>query len=127
MLEVEGCPVHAGVNERLNLLTLRAGGDANSRVRGLAYARGTMQELHHIFGIEPEELVLLPDQPEVRVPYRYLRDLERRKGLNYEFTYPGAAREYCVRELIEGITDEDRGRRGNPIQSYDVFFMSQVR
>ena len=41
MLEVEGCPVHAGVNERLNLLTLRAGGDADRRVRGLAYARGT--------------------------------------------------------------------------------------
>jgi internalin A len=111
MLEVDGCPVHAGVNERLNLLTMRVGGDARKRVRGLAYVRGTMQQLHHIFGIQPDELVPLPDRPEVRVPYQYLRDLEKLKGLDHKFLPPGALQEYSVRELVEGIMDEDKGRK----------------
>lgn len=114
MLEVDGCPVHVGVNERLNLLTLRVGGDAHKRVRGLAYSRGTMQQLHHSLGIHPDELVPLPDKPEVRVSYQYLRDLEKRKGLDYDFLPPGASREYSVRELVEGIMDEDRGRTVEP-------------
>jgi hypothetical protein len=79
-----------------------------------------MQELHHILGIQPDELVPLPDKPEVRVSYQYLRDLERRNGLDYKFPHPGAAREYSVRELVEGIMDENRGRRADPTDETSV-------
>jgi hypothetical protein len=73
-----------------------------------------MQQLHHIFGIQPDELVPLPDMPGVTVLYRYLRELEKLKGLNYRFLPQDASREYSVGELVEGIMDEDRGSTVEP-------------
>jgi hypothetical protein len=106
MLDVDGCPVHAGVIERDNILALRVGGNEHKRVRALAYARGTMAELHHILGIQSTELVPLPDKPAVTVSYPYLRELERDEGLDYSFRPQGGARKYSVRELVEGIMDK---------------------
>ena len=49
----------------------------------------------------------------MQTPYDHLRNLETKKGSDYEFFPEGAEREYKVCELLDGVRrDETRLRDG---------------
>ena len=68
-----------------------------------------MQEAHDINPrINPQPFVPLPDNPGVEESYKYLLELERDEGPDYEYRPRGAARKYPVRELLDGVRGSER-------------------
>ncbi len=107
MLEVEDCHVHVAVNEGRNRLAIRVGGPAHRRASALSYAKGVLEGLHQALGLEPEELIPLPDEDEKFVPYDYLKTLEGKYGRTYKFLPEHGSREYIVGDLLYGKSGDD--------------------
>ena len=74
------------------------------RRRALAAVRVEFQSIHRSLpGLDVEERVPLPNQPEVTVSYKYLQELEQRgKDL---WLFEGAREECSVRELLAGVME----------------------
>jgi internalin A len=66
-----------------------------------------LEDLERVHQLNPESKptpkVPLPENPELDVPYQYLRDLERLKGPAHEFMAPGTTRDYVVGHLLDGV------------------------
>jgi serine/threonine protein kinase/nucleoside phosphorylase/Leucine-rich repeat (LRR) protein len=111
VLGIEDCRILVRGDARRNRVEIQVTGNAGQRA-ALSVVRGYFDTVHHYYARLPVKArVPLPEQPEVDVGYEHLIALEQRRGLDHMFLPEDAAREYTVRELLEGVRDDRVARR----------------
>ncbi len=106
VLEAEGCRILVRGETARNRVEIYVAGETGQRA-ALSVVRSYFDAVHHYYAKLPVKArVPLPEQPEVDVGYEHLIQLERMKGLDHTFLPEDAAREYSVRELLEGVRDD---------------------
>jgi hypothetical protein len=79
-------------------------GPKGGRRSALAVVRSELAAIHgSLKRLEVQQMLPLPDQPEILVDYLHLLELERLGEQN--FVPPGAGKRYSVRELLDGIEE----------------------
>jgi internalin A len=102
VLCLEGCEAYVRGDRQKNRIFVHVHGERNARRRALAVIRYQLRDINATLpGIRTEELVPLPEEPEVTVKYTYLLQLEQ--DGDEQFRPEGAKRRYRVRELLEGV------------------------
>jgi GTPase SAR1 family protein len=109
VLQVSECPVLVRANPDRKHIDIEIAGPPAMRRSALNIVR---EDLAHIHALnreaKPKELVPLPDDPNLDVPYEHLRRLEDQKGRDYSFLPQGCEREYKVHELLDGVREDRR-------------------
>jgi len=111
VLGFEDCRILVRAETARNRVEIQVAGTTGQRA-ALSVVRSYFDAVHRRYyaRLPFKERVPLPRQPEVDVGYEHLVKLEREKGPDYVFLPEDAEREYAVRELLEGVRD-DEGRR----------------
>ena len=112
VLCIDGCEAYVRGDREKKRIFIHVHGELNARRQALAVIRHQLRDINATLpGIRTEELVPLPEEPEVTVEYEYLLQLER--DGDEEFRPQGAKRRYRVRELLEGVRVlDERARPG---------------
>ena len=112
ILGFEGCQalVKADVQDRKVFISVS--GPASSRRRLLAVVRSHFEEIHHfIRGLKPQEMIPLPDHPQVVVPYRELLVMEQNGMRTYPKVVGSQVIDLDVQGLLNGVDLEGMRRR----------------
>ncbi len=80
-------------------------GEKDTRRDFLAKIRSNFEHIHKtISEIKPKEIIPLPDNPQVTIPYEYLLKLEK-KGI-MKYYYPPIDSEIDIKGLLDGVENE---------------------
>jgi nucleoside phosphorylase len=110
VLEAEGCRILVRSEVARSRVDIHVDGKSGQRA-ALSVVRSYFDAVHRYYAkLTVRARVPLPEQPEVDVGYDHLVKLEREEGLDYMFFPEDANRKYSVRELLEGVRD-DEGRQ----------------
>ena len=111
VLDVEGCEVFIRGDRERKRIFVHVHGDGETRRRALSVVRHELREINATLpGIETDELVPLPDEPEVTVAYEYLLALER--DGDDDFRPQGAKKRYRVADLLGAVGRVEERERG---------------
>jgi nucleoside phosphorylase/predicted GTPase len=120
VLGAEGCRILVRGDTARNRVEIQVAG-ATGRRAALSIARNYFDAVHRYYAkLTAKERVPLPDKPEVDVGYDHLVRLERQEGPGYAFLPEDADRKYTVRELLEGVRDDELLRRRRPGERADA-------
>jgi len=112
ILEFEGCRglVKADVQDKKVFLSVS--GPAAARRRLLAIIRSDFERIHRdIRNLQPQEMVPLPDHPEVTIPYQKLLVREQKGTRSFTEIVGDDEVELNVQELLNGVDLEGTRRR----------------
>ncbi|XAL98784.1 ADP-ribosylation factor-like protein [Phycisphaeraceae bacterium D3-23] len=104
ILDIDGCrTLLRGTREKAVIEVWVDGPAPGQKRAALARLMHVLDTVHRLYPeAKPELCVPLPEQPDLDVPYKHLKKLEEKKGLEEMYWPPSALREYSVRELLEG-------------------------
>jgi internalin A len=116
VLRAEDCNILVQAERKYNRIEIKVDGTTGQRA-ALGIVRNYFDEVHRLYANLPcKARVPLPKQPDLDVGFSHLLELEKTRGLNHKFLPEDAAREYSVRELLEGVS-ADWSRRPRKFES----------
>jgi nucleoside phosphorylase/signal recognition particle receptor subunit beta len=111
VLGAEGCRILVRRDTANDRVEIHVAGTTGKRA-ALSIVRNYFDAVHRYYAkLSVKARVPLPEQPEVDVGYDHLVKLEREEGLDHTFFPEDANRKYSVRELLEGVRDDEARRR----------------
>jgi hypothetical protein len=107
VLGVEDCIILIRAEPGKNRVEILIAGPSPRRRTALAIVRNHFEAVHERYArLNVKARVPLPEQPEVDVGYDHLVKLEQRFTLDHGVEPEDAERSYTVRELLEGVRNE---------------------
>ena len=114
VLGAEGCRILVRCDTANHRVEIYVAGTTGKRA-ALSIVRNYFDAVHRYYAkISVEARVPLPDQPDVDVGYDDLIQRERDEGIDHTWRPEHASRKYSVRELLEGVRDDEARRWRRP-------------
>ncbi len=102
-------------------------GPAAGRGRLLAIIRSDFERIHRdIRNLQPQEMVPLPDHPEVTIPYQKLLVREQKGTRRFTEVVGENEIELDVQELLNGVDLADTRSRERKIERHDMMAMKEM-
>jgi internalin A len=112
ILEFEGCRALAKADAQDKKVFISVLGPASGRRRLLNIIRANFEQIHNeIENLQPQEMVPVPDYPNVVVPYCDLVLWESKGRKTYSVSVPGDILDKDVHELLNGVDLDDTHRK----------------
>jgi internalin A len=112
ILAFEGCQALVKADVQDKKVFIAVSGPAAARRRLLAVIRSDFERIHHdIRNLQPQEMVPLPEYPDVVVPYQKLRVMEERRIQTFPEVVGHEVIEVDVHALLNGVDLEGTRRR----------------
>jgi len=117
ILEFEGCRALVKADVQDKKVFISVSGPATARRRLLAIIRSDFDRIHRdIRNLQPQEMVPLPDHPEVAIPYQKLLVREQKGTRSFTEIVGDDEIELQVQELLNGVDLEGTRRRERTVE-----------
>ena len=116
ILKFGGCRALVKADVQDKKVFIRVSGPQSSRRQLLAVIRSDFERIHHdIRNLQPQEMVPVPGNPEVVVPYNDLLLWESETRPTYSVRASGKILDLNVREMLNGVDLDGERKRERPV------------